>query len=141
MPGYIPFTRLSYLRGAIRVLHLCLSDLLLSGDDPDFPARQWARSEGNTKINGLSALGRRRHTTLGGLGAKDRYSKCQFPCSLKIVLAQSEQTRRQLLTDTCLLPAPETTRTWDLVIPAFVWSHKGASTVSFRGCRPFCTHT
>ena len=101
MPGYIPFTRLSYLRGAIRFLHLCLSDLLLSGDDPEFPAWQWAGSDENTKINGLSPLGRRRHTTLGGLGAKDRYSKCQFSCSLKIVclrnlsrpVGSSSQTR------------------------------------------------
>jgi len=50
MPGYIPFTRLSYLRGAIRFLHLCLSDLLLSGDDPDFPARQWAHSDGYPRL-------------------------------------------------------------------------------------------
>ena len=101
MPGYIPFTRLSYLRGATHVLHLCLSDLLLSGDDPDFPARQWARSDGDTHAYVLTPLIRRRHTTLGGLGAKDRYSKCRFSCSLKIVclrnlsrpVGSSSQTR------------------------------------------------
>ena len=66
MPGYIPFTRLSYLRGAIRVLHLCLSDLLLSGDDPEFPAWQWAGGDGDTHVYVLTPLIPRRHTTLGG---------------------------------------------------------------------------
>ena len=68
MPEYIPFSHHTYLHGAICCQHLCLSDLLLSGDDPETRARQWAQSAGDTAAIRIPARFRRGWCVCDGFG-------------------------------------------------------------------------